>query len=120
MISNSSDFSLQELEARFEMQTMMAALDETGGEGGGYSGTDYGYYGYSWDNWGEGNGYVGAYQTASDGSGAQFDDGTYTDGSSGSFPAYDTQQEGDPTCPQTPCPPNPKRGHKSTICRCGG
>ncbi len=111
MNSTSMDFSLQALEARFEMQTMhqeIRAVDD---------GSDYGYYGGSWGDYGSGDAYIGAYQTASDNSGAMLDDGTYTDGSSGSFPAYDTRDSYDPSCePTFRCSPAPTS--KCTICRC--
>lgn len=110
----SNDFSLHALEARFEMQRFelpQACEIDCGG------GSDYGYYGNSWDNHGAGEGYDGTYQQASDGSGAMLDDGTYTDGSSGVFPTYDTRASLPPNpnyCPQQPCsPPSLCR-----ICRC--
>lgn len=97
MSLSTSNFSLQQLEARFEMQCMgddaggyyydnqISADDGCGGGGGGGS---YGYYGNSWGNEGSGEGYVGSYQTSGDGSYAVLDDGSYTDGTSGSFPTY--------------------------------
>ena len=115
MNSTASDFSLQELESRFEMQGFVPVLDgngETPPDGGG--GGSYGYYGSSWDNPGQGDGYVGSYQYASDDSGAMYDDGSYTDGSSGAFPSYQGQQE-PPKCPNGPCPPDRS---KCTLCRC--
>ncbi|HEY0366414.1 MAG TPA: hypothetical protein VGC73_08075 [Pyrinomonadaceae bacterium] len=115
MNSQSMDFSLRALEARFEMQYMQDEI--IGGDGGGGGGGgDYGYYGGSWDNYGSGNGYVGDYQTASDGSGAMLDDGSYSDGSSGVFPAYNNPDvcRLDPTFPGCP-QPNTSR---CTICRC--
>ena len=105
MSPNSNDFSLHALEARFEMQRFYDH-EVIGPDGGG--GGDYGYYGNSWDNLGSGNGYVGEYQVASDNSGAMFDDGSFTDGSSGAFPSYDTRATlpPDPTCfPTYPCSP---------------
>jgi hypothetical protein len=110
MNPTSSDFSLHALEARFEMQQYDT-------EPRLYEGTDYGYYGNSWDNLGSGDGYVGTYQEASDGSGAMLDDGTYTDGSSGQFPGYNTQsvQQPDGSCwPTYPCSPR----SLCRICRC--
>jgi len=114
MNTQAMDFSLHALEARFEMQYYQEDVIGDGGSGGG--GGDYGYYGNSWGNYGAGNGYVGAYQTASDGSGAMLDDGTYTDGSSGAFPTYTDPHIclADPNfygCPQ------PNRS-LCTICRC--
>jgi len=118
MNSTSTDFSLHALEARFEMQRFVVDEPCNVDCGGG----DYGYYGNSWDNPGAGEGYVGPYQQASDGSGAMLDDGSYTDGSSGVFPAYDTRATlpPDPTCfPQYPCGPRfPEAATKCTICRC--
>jgi hypothetical protein len=112
MNASATDFSLHSLEARFEMQYYQDEFIDGSGGGGG----DYGYYGNSWGNYGSGNGYVGVYQTASDGSGAMLDDGTYTDGSSGAFPSYPDEHIclADPNfygCPQP---------HRSlcTICRC--
>src|SRR5215213_263876 len=114
MNSQSMDFSLRALEARFEMQYMQDEI--IGVDGGGGGGDDYGYYGGSWDNYGSGDGYVGNYQTASDGSGAMLDDGSYSDGSSGVFPAYNNPDvcRIDPTFPGCP-QPNTSR---CTICRC--
>jgi hypothetical protein len=112
----SNDFSLHALEGRFEMQRFVLneACDIDCGGGGG---SDYGYYGNSWDNRGAGDAYVGPYQQASDGSGAVLDDGTYTDGSSGAFPTYETRATlpPNPSCfPTYPCsPPSLCR-----ICRC--
>ncbi|HEX8131323.1 MAG TPA: hypothetical protein VF527_19645 [Pyrinomonadaceae bacterium] len=113
MNSTSANFSLDVLEARFEMQQMMY-LEDGGGEGGGGGGGSYGYYGDSWDDLGAGDGYVGEYQAASDQSGAMLDDGSYTDGTSGSFPAY--TDPNDPRCPNGPdCP---RAQSKCTVCRC--
>jgi hypothetical protein len=98
MSLSTSNFSLQELEARFEMQCVENQDAGGGGYyqntfvgdcGGGGGGGAYDYYGGSWGNHGSGDGYVGGYQTSSDGSYAILDDGTYTDGTSGDFPAYD-------------------------------
>jgi hypothetical protein len=123
MNSTSTDFSLQALEARFEMQYMQNEIISDDGGGGGGGG--YGYYGNSWNDPGAGEGYVGTYQQASDGSGAMLDDGTYTDGSSGGFPSYNTQsiRQPDGSCwPTYPCgpPSNVPSGppSKCTICRC--
>jgi hypothetical protein len=119
MSSTSTDFSLHALEARFEMQYMQNEIISDGGGGGGSA---YDYYGNSWANPGAGEGYVGPYHTASDNSGAMLDDGSYTDGSSGAFPTYDTRATlpPDPTCfPQNPCGPRfPAAATKCTICRC--
>ncbi len=111
MNSAASDFSLQELESRFEMQEMLVI------DGGGPppDGSSYGYYGGSWGDPGQGQGYVGDYQYAGDGSGAMYDDGSYTDGSTGAFPSYQGQQT--PKCPNGPCPPD---RCKCNLCRCGG
>ena len=118
MNASSMDFTLHSLEARFEMQEMYQLMDDSGdGGGGGGGGGDYGYYGGSWDNYGYGNGYVGEYQAAEDGSGAMLDDGSYTDGSSGGFPTYNQPPDicrWQPTFPGCP-PPNSSR---CTICRC--
>ncbi|HKG47210.1 MAG TPA: hypothetical protein VKB02_10810 [Pyrinomonadaceae bacterium] len=114
MNSGSMDFSMHALEARFEMQYYYDEFIGAGDGGGG----DYGYYGNSWNNYGSGNGYVGLYQTASDGSGAMFDDGSYTDGSSGAFPSYNTDPHiclADPNfygCQQQ------QSTSRCTICRC--
>jgi hypothetical protein len=114
MNPTSTDFSLQALEARFEMQYYQNEFISDDGGGGGGS---YNYHGNSWDNLGSGDAYAGPYQEASDGSGAMLDDGTYTDGSSGAFPSYDTRDPSnpDPSCwPSYPCsPPSLCR-----ICRC--
>ncbi|HEX8131324.1 MAG TPA: hypothetical protein VF527_19650 [Pyrinomonadaceae bacterium] len=111
MNPTSTDFSLHALEARFEMQYYQNELMYDDGGGG-----DYGYYGNSWDDLGSGDAYAGTYQTASDGSGAMLDDGTYTDGSSGAFPSYDTRPY-DPSCePTFRCSPAPTS--KCVICRC--
>ncbi len=114
MSPNSKDFSLYALEARFEMQRFY--FDEPIS---GESGSDHGYYGGSWDNLGNGNGYVGDYQVASDNSGAMLDDGTYTDGSAGAFPAYNN---GNPAVclvdPNFPGCPQQQNTSRCTICRC--
>lgn len=99
MSLSTSNFSLQELEARFEMQCMTEYQQVDSGSGyynndsicggGGGGGASYDYYGSSWGDYGSGGGYTGTYQTSSDGSYAVLDDGTYTDGSSGDFPSYD-------------------------------
>lgn len=119
MNATSNDFSLHALEARFEMQRFFA--DELCNVDCGGGGGDYGYYGNNWDNLGSGDAYVGPYQQASDGSGAMLDDGTYTDGSTGAFPTYDTRattqsvQQPDGTCwPTYPCSPR----SLCRICRC--
>jgi len=125
MNPTSMDFSLHALEARFEMQICQMEAQGDGGGGGGGCGDDggggggggYGYYGGSWDNLGDGGGYVGTYQAAEDGSGAMLDDGSYTDGSSGAFPTYNQPPDicqADPNFPGCP-PPNSSR---CTICRC--
>ncbi len=124
-MQNTLNFSIVELEARFEMQRLCQEtiisdtpqLDDCGNGGGGYS-----YYGNSWDNLGSGEGYVGTYQTASDGSGAMLDDGSYTDGSTGAFPSYQTSQVNPDLCrdgtgfPEF-CAPTPQRS-RCTVCRC--
>ena len=111
MNSEAMDFSLHALEARFEMQFYNEDVIGAGGGGG----EAYGYYGGSWGNAGYGSGYVGVYQTASDGSGAMLDDGSYTDGSSGSFPGYPDEY----ICLAAPdypgCQPQRSLCH---ICRC--
>lgn len=117
MNSNSPDFTLHSLEARFEMQLQQNEFID--GNGGGESGADYGYYGSSWGSIGtSGTGYVGTYQVASDGSGAMFDDGTLTDGSTGAFPAAPDPH----ICLADPnffgCPPQPNTPSRCTICRC--
>ena len=114
MNSSSQDFTLHSLEARFEIQFYYEDIIGDGNGGGG--GSDYGYYGSSWGNAGSGNGYVGTMQTASDGSGAMLDDGTFTNGSTGAFPAYTDPHIclADPNfygCPQ------PNRS-LCNICRC--
>ncbi|HLM55064.1 MAG TPA: hypothetical protein VK422_02990 [Pyrinomonadaceae bacterium] len=128
MSPNSTDFSLQALEARFEMQCMdnhdtsgYYMEEQIGGNDCGGGGGGYGYYGNSWDNLGSGDAYAGPYQEASDGSGAMLDDGSYTDGSSGQFPGYDTRattqsiQQPDGSCwPTYPCSPR----SLCRICRC--
>jgi len=98
MSLSTSNFSLHQLEARFEMQCV-ENMDS--GDGGGYyydqqidgcgggGGAAYDYYGSSWGDLGGGEGYVGTYETSGDGSYAALDDGTYTDGTSGDFPGYD-------------------------------
>jgi hypothetical protein len=91
-----SNFTIEQLESRFEMQCMNDSgglyydqqfiSSDDGGCGGGGGGA-YDYYGSSWTTGTSGEGYGGVYQ--GDGSGnAQLDDGTYTDQSSGAFPAY--------------------------------
>jgi hypothetical protein len=96
MSLSTSIFSLQELEARFEMQCM--GEDSGGGRFyneqhldacGGGGGAAYDYYGSSWGDAGSGEGYIGTYQTSGDGSYAILDDGSYTDGTSGDFPSYE-------------------------------
>ncbi len=93
-----SHFTIEELESRFEMQAISTGIghdsqlynQRTIDDGSG-QGAAYDYYGTSWGNAGSGAGYTGSYH--GDGSGnAQLDDGTYTDQSSGSFPAYSTNQ----------------------------
>lgn len=117
MSPDSTDFSLYALEARFEMQYYME--DTISDNGGGGGGGDYGYYGNSWDNHGAGEGYDGTYQTANDNSGAMLDDGSFTDGSTGGFPAYSDPNTCWPTYPCGP-PSNVPSGPPSrcTICRC--
>lgn len=115
MNSSSTDFSLHSLEARFEMQYYQNEFCNDCGGGGG--GGDYGYYGSSWGNYGSGNAYIGTYQVASDDSGAMFDDGSYTDGSSGAFPSYPDPH----ICladPRYPGCPEEQRASRCTICRC--
>jgi hypothetical protein len=99
MSLTTSNFTIEQLESRFEMQCMsdhdtnqfyMEDRIDDGGCGGGGGGGSYDYYGSSWNNEGSGDGYVGAYQGDSSGNG-QLDDGTYTDQSSGQFPAYGTR-----------------------------
>lgn len=114
--SNSTDFTLYSLEARFEMQYQSPELL---GEGGGGGGGDYGYYGDSWGSYGsQPAGYVGTYQVANDNSGAMFDDGTFTDGSTGAFPAFTDPH----ICLADPnffgCPPQPNTPSRCNICRC--
>jgi hypothetical protein len=92
-----SNFTIEQLESRFEMQCMSDTdngyymneqiSDGGGGCDGGGGGGSYDYYGNSWGNDTSGEGYVGPYQGDSSGN-AQLDDGTYTDQSSGVFPAY--------------------------------
>ncbi len=125
MSLTTSNFTIEQLESRFEMQCMADGRDQyymeeqiDDGSCSGGGGGSYGYYGNSWDDLGSGEAYAGTYQEASDGSGAMLDDGTYTDGSSGSFPGYDTRDptNPDPSCfPTYPCSPPPS---KCTICRC--
>lgn|GEM_PF-3350239 len=116
MSLTTSNFTIEELESRFEMQSYELMLEDcVDCNGGGGGGVIYDYYGSSWGNEGAGNAYVGVYGQDSSGN-VMLDDGTYTDRSEGSFPAYSVAQ--DPTCPQTPCPPNPNRGCKCNICRC--
>jgi hypothetical protein len=98
MSLTTSNFTIEQLESRFEMQCMgeqeqyyMEARIDDGSCGGGGGGA-YDYYGSSWNNEGSGDGYVGAYQSDSSGNG-QLDDGTYTDQSSGQFPAYGTRSQ---------------------------
>ena len=94
MSLSTSNFSLQQLEARFEMQCIENQDSGGGyyydqqltGDCGGGGGGAYDYYGNSWGNEGSGEGYVGSYQTSGDH--AVLDDGTYTDGTSGDFPTY--------------------------------
>jgi hypothetical protein len=110
-----ANFTIEELESRFEMQAhqpdMQMCMDcDSGGGGGGV----YYYYGSSWGNLGAGEGYTGVHSQDSNGN-VMLDDGSYTDRSEGGFPSYSQQ---DPTCPQAPCPPNPNRGCKCNICRC--
>jgi hypothetical protein len=108
-----ANFTIEELESRFEMQTHSFEVDQQCLDCAG-GGASYDYYGESWGNQGSGDGYTGIYGQDSNGN-VMLDDGTYTDRSSGAFPSYAQQ---DPTCPQTPCPPNPNRGCKCNICRC--
>jgi len=113
MNSSSQDFTLHSLEARFEMQFYQ---QDVIGDGSATGGEAYGYYGNSWGDVGAGDGYVGVMQTASDGSGAMLDDGTFTNGSTGVFPAYTDPHIclADPNfygCPQ------PQRS-LCHICRC--
>lgn len=118
MNASSMDFSLHSLEARFEMAQFYQQEYQDGGDGGGGGGGGgYGYYGGSWDNYGAGNGYVGEYQAASDGSGAMLDDGSLTDGSSGGFPTYNQPPDICRTNPTFPgCPP--PNSSLCRICRC--
>ncbi len=118
-----SHFTIEELEARFEMQAVSAyGPNQVGGsemmcmdcDGGGGGGAAYDYYGYNWGNWGSGDGYTGVYGQDSSGN-VMLDDSTYTDRSEGTFPSYSQQ---DPNCPNAPCPPNPNRGCRCRICRC--
>jgi hypothetical protein len=108
MIPGSLNFSLHALEARFEMQSADEFIADP--DGGGHGGAYYDYYGDSWGDLGKGEGYVGVYEMAADGSGAMLDDGTFTDGSSGAFPAYDH--------PDLLYRPEPDLGSKCVICRC--
>ena len=116
MTPASQNFSLHALEARFEMQSGDEFIADPGDGGGDDGGGSYDYYGGSWDDYGYGDGYVGVYEMASDDSGAMLDDGSFTDGSSGGFPSYQTPEicryKPDwPGCPQ----PNTSR---CVICRC--
>lgn len=98
MSLTTTNFTIEQLESRFEMQCMsdtnhfqqqdMISDGSVGCGGGGGGGATYDYYGSSWVNPNTPNeGYGGAYQ--GDGSGnARLDDGTYTDQSSGGFPAW--------------------------------
>jgi hypothetical protein len=115
MNATPNDFSLHALEARFEMQRFYENEIINPNDGGG--GGDYGYYGNSWDT--SGNGYVGDYQVASDNSGAMLDDGTFTDGASGAFPAFNNPDVCglNPTFPGCPQPTAPQAS-RCTICRC--
>jgi hypothetical protein len=102
-----SNFLIQELEARFEMAPMARCnMDDcTGLE----PGSKYGYYGSSWGNLGSGNGYIGVYTTNS--GHVMLDDGSYTDQTSGSFPAYGA--------PPDPPGPGPAGGRcRCTVSRC--
>lgn len=115
MNATPNDFSLHALEARFEMQRFYENEVITQDDGGG----SYGYYGNSWDDLGSGEGYVGTYQVASDNSGAMLDDGSFTDGATGSFPTYNNPDvcridPSHPTCPL----PGPPQASRCTICRC--
>lgn len=95
MSLTSSNFTIEQLESRFEMQ----CAGETGDGyymnemisndcGGGGGGASYDYYGSSWVNPNTPDeGYGGVYQSDSSGN-ARLDDGTYTDQSSGGFPAW--------------------------------
>ena len=93
MSLTTSNFTIEQLESRFEMQCMSeqeqyymeARIDD-----GRCSGGSYDYYGGSWGNEGSGDGYTGVYQGDGSGNG-QLDDGTYTDQSTGEFPAYGTK-----------------------------
>ena len=119
MNPTSMDFSLHALEARFEMHLLQDEFEiiDPGDGGGGGGGGDYGYYGGSWDDYGQGDAYVGSYQAAEDGSGAMLDDGSFTDGSGGGFPTYNQQPAictVDPTYPG--CRPNQQS--RCVICRC--
>lgn len=107
MNKTTTDFTLHALEARFEMQLQQNEF--IGDDGGGGA---YGYTGGSWGNYGSGEGYIGDYQVASDNSGAMLDDGSYTDGSSGAFPAYGNQSL------QFPEEPDTVTVSRCTICRC--
>ena len=82
----SSNFSIEELESRFEMAPLAGRCtmdDCTEIE----PGSRYRYYGDSWGNLGSGSGYIGTY--TSNNGGYMLDDGSYTDQTSGSFPAYE-------------------------------
>lgn len=95
MSLTTSNFTIEQLESRFEMQCMgdtnqyyMEEHITADGGGCGGGGGSYDYYGSSWINPNTPNeGYGGAYQSDSSGN-AQLDDGTYTDQSTGSFPAW--------------------------------
>ena len=108
MNSRSMDFSLNALKARFEMQFYFEEFCKMDCGGGG--GASYGYYGDSWGNNGYGDGYVGPYQVASDNSGAMLDDGSFTDGTTGGFPANTSQS--------IPFPERVPRPSLCNICRC--
>lgn len=105
MSLTSSDFLIRELEARFEMAVIgRCNMDDcTGME----PGSRFGYNGSSWGNLGSGNGYTGVY--ANNSGHVMLDDGSYTDQTSGSFPAY--------SAPPDPPGPAPARSY-CRICRC--
>lgn len=107
MSLTSSSFLIQELEARFEMAPIgRCTMDDcTEFE----PGSRYAYYGSSWGNLGSGSGYIGVY--ANNGGNVMLDDGTYTDQTSGTFPAY--------AAPPDPPGPDPAGGRSlCRICRC--